>query len=540
MSKINLFKIDESKHKEFIDNLKEKIDFVENKLFEDNQGEKYRFSFYKSEEKIDKEISWNWILSEFNLPSLTHKTQPKAVLVIEHNCDMYALTFGSAFFLVDKFCDRNFAFNIARRMEYKEIKTTTLLSPNMQRNKNISTYINYENLEFDSGESFAKLKAKLNLEKYNNELIGEIVEFGNSIKFDLKVPNLENICKLLSFIKLVLNQEEIYKIPVFNIVTDKEIQERLENNLFSMLEENVSNNISISELDIIGVTEIFNNQDTTIELWHGNKRKEVENLNFDEVKKFAEEKNIELSKEILNIKVKSFYNGKSIRTDKIKDLIDYVDDENRCVLYRGIWYHFNDDYQKYLEDSIEEIDVRYYPLYDFNDDIYQEYINERLIEEKNALEFDGLDDSKIIEKLKKKYYKERVYNLLRERDGFKNYDRVTNSYGGSQIELMDLYKDETMYAVKIGNSSSILCYAVEQSISSLKMYKHNTIKNLPEIKNVAIWLVLERKPLPINKNGQPNLSELNMFMLKNKIDSWKKEVRLQGLNPIIYINYYLG
>lgn len=28
-----------------------------------------------------------------------------------------------------------------------------------------------------------------------------------------------------------------------------------------------------------------------------------------------------------------------------------------------------------------------------------------------------------------------------------------------------------------------------------------------------------------------------MIMLKNKLDSWKKEVRLQGLNPIVYINY---
>ncbi|NCU18340.1 DUF6119 family protein [Pallidibacillus pasinlerensis] len=268
MSKINLFKIDESKHKDFIDNLKEKIAFIENKVLEDNQGEKYRFSFYKTEEKIDKEISWNWILCEFNQPSLTRKTQPKAVLVIENKGNMYSVTFGSAFFLVDKFCDRNFAFNIARRMEYKEIKTTTLLSPNMQRNKNISTYINYENLEFDSGESFAKLKAKLNLDKYSNELIGETVEFGNSIKFDLKVPNLENICELLRFIKIVLNKEEVYKIPVFNNVTDKELQERLENNLYSMFEENVNNNnVSISELDIIGVTEIFNNQDTTIELW---------------------------------------------------------------------------------------------------------------------------------------------------------------------------------------------------------------------------------------------------------------------------------
>lgn len=40
---------------------------------------------------------------------------------------------------------------------------------------------------------------------------------------------------------------------------------------------------------------------------------------------------------------------------------------------------------------------------------------------------------KIKEKLKKKYYAERAFNLIRENDGFTNYDRVTKSVGGAQI-----------------------------------------------------------------------------------------------------------
>ncbi|MCU9614351.1 TIGR04141 family sporadically distributed protein [Caldibacillus lycopersici] len=536
MSKINLYRIDEGNHRAFLNYLEEKLVYIENKELEDEEEEKYSFSLFKINEEVDKEISWNWILNEFGQPLLSVKTQPKAVLVIEYDDEMYAVTFGSAFFLVDKYCDRNFAFEFARRMKYLEIKTTTLLSPNMQRNKNISTYINYESLEFDSGESFAKLKAKLNLDEYNNALIGETVEFGNSIKFDLKVSNLENVSRLITFIKLILNQDEIYKIPVFNNVTDKDLLEQLETNLFSKIEENI-NDITISELDIIGVSEIFNNQDTFFELWHGHKRKEIESLNLAEVEKFAEEKEIELSKEILNIKVKSFNNGKSIRTDKIKNLIDYVDDDKRCVLNKGIWYHYNDDYQKYLEDSISEIEVIYSQEYDFSDSIHQDFIDEKFNEEKEDPEFEGLTDSKVKEKLKNKYYAERAFNLLRVRDGFENYDRVTNSYAGAQIELMDLYKGETMYAVKIGSASSTLCYAVDQSISSLKMYKHNTLEGMPAVKNVAVWLVLKRQPLSLNQSGQPNLNTLNMIMLKNKLDSWKKEVRLQGLNPIVYINY---
>ena len=38
-------------------------------------------------------------------------------------------------------------------------------------------------------------------------------------------------------------------------------------------------------------------------------------------------------------------------------------------------------------------------------------------------------------------------------------------------------------------------------------------------------------------NGTPDINKLDMLMLKNHLDQWKKEVRLQGLKPLIYINY---
>ncbi|MFF2795338.1 DUF6119 family protein [Lysinibacillus xylanilyticus] len=536
MTKINLYKIDERYHRSFNDNIEEKLGQIDNKELTDSEEEKVIFKLYKMDEEIQKDINWNWILSEFEIQPLQISTQPKAVLIIEYNDEMYAVTFGSAFFLVDKFCDRNFSFEFARRMAYKEIKTTTLLSPNLQKNKNISTYINYQDLEFDSGESFAKLKAKLDLSEHQEPIIGEIVEFGNSIKLDLKESNLDSIVKLMEFIKLVLSKEEIYNIPVFKKVTDKEIIKRLEENLYLSIEENV-HSIVISELDIIGVTEVFNNQDTFFELWHHHKNKHVEDLNISEIELFATEKDIDLDKEILNIKVKSFNNGIPIRTDEIKKLIDYVDDNERCVLNKGIWYHFNDDYQNYLEDSISEIQVIYNPEYNFSDELHNTFIDEKFIEERELPQFEGLTDEKIKEKLKNRYYAERAYNLMRVQDGFLNYDRITTKYANAEIELMDLYKEDTMYAVKIGNASSTLCYAVDQSISSLKMYKHKTLEGMPRIDNVAVWLVLKRQELPLKENGQPDLNALNMIMLKNKLDAWKKEVRLQGLTPVIYINY---
>lgn len=68
--------------------------------------------------------------------------------------------------------------------------------------------------------------------------------------------------------------------------------------------------------------------------------------------------------------------------------------------------------------------------------------------------------------------------------------------------------------------------------------KKGIIKNSNSITKVALWFVLERKnKLPLSANGMPDLNELNMLMLFNRIDQWKKEVRLAGCKPVIYINY---
>ena len=153
--------------------------------------------------------------------------------------------------------------------------------------------------------------------------------------------------------------------------------------------------------------------------------------------------------------------------------------------------------------------------------------------------FVRVSEREIRKKIKDKYYAERVYNnVLSEKYGFENHDRSNDVTNAGKIELMDLYKERSMCAVKIGNSSAKLSYVVEQSISSLKMYKHNLLPDMPEIDNVVVWIVLKNhKHLPIIEN-KPDLSKLGMVMLKNRLDSWKKEVRLLGYKPIIYLNYW--
>ncbi|MBO1915366.1 hypothetical protein J4G37_62375, partial [Microvirga sp. 3-52] len=93
------------------------------------------------------------------------------------------------------------------------------------------------------------------------------------------------------------------------------------------------------------------------------KSEEISILSQEEIDKFTKKNELEMHGVLLDIKVVSYYNGAPVRTDKIRNLIDYVNDERRCILSKGDWYHFNDDYQEYLEDSIAEIDVIYNPDY---------------------------------------------------------------------------------------------------------------------------------------------------------------------------------
>ena len=132
---------------------------------------------------------------------------------------------------------------------------------------------------------------------------------------------------------------------------------------------------------------------------------------------------------------------------------------------------------------------------------------------------------------------EPIFSRLKQKNGFQNYDRDDVTIGGYKIEAMDLYKDEMMCAVKIGNASSKLCYAVDQSLTALKLYKKGKLPNIPKISTAVLWFVLEKQTHIEDADGHPQLNRLDMLMLKNRLDQWKKEVRLQGFTPMIYINY---
>lgn len=542
MGQVNIYRIDSNKKQVFYQSMASKLELVNtveiNKVLNDKKIN-FGMSLYISRPTEEKDITWNWLLREFEVDEMRNLPNPKAVLLIEKDDIVYAVTFGASYFIVDKYCDRNFAFNFARKVEYKEIKTTALTAPNSQRNKIINTYINYNNLEFDSGESFTKIKAKLKIDN-TFTIYKENIEIGNSIKFTLNQDSLENIAELILYIENTLEVEDKYKIPVFAKVADSNLIDILDARLKEAVINDI-NIINISEIDIIGTTEIFNHNDTSFSVSFKHYKKEISELSINELIQFADENKFNINENMLEVKITSYNNGVSVRTDKIKNLIDYTDDTERCILLNGQWYHFNDDYLSYLADSIKEIDVIYNPEYNFHKSLHNDFLERKYLEEKDRNEYDGKTEEQIKVKIKNKYYAERYYNIMLEESyGFENYDRKESRIGTADIEIMDLYKDNTIFAVKIGSSSGKLCYVVDQSIQALKVYKHNLVVEKPPVNNVAIWLVLDRANQLNLIDGKPDINQLDMLILKNKLDSWKKEVRVLGYKPIIYINYVIN
>ena len=540
MGQINIYKLDEEKWEKCEEQLKVKLD--EKRAFKksidmNNSKIKYEVKLYVTDGGNEKSVSWKWVLDQCGEEDKKVVSSPCAIMLLSNETNRYAVSFGNAYFIVDKFCDVNFAFDFARKLEYRQIKTTTLTSPSSLKNKVINTYLNYKELEFDSGESFSKIKAKVKINE-SLALYKENIEIGNSIKFNIVKDSIEEILRLITYIEDILTKEDKIKIPVFQKIKDKEMIEQLDQQLVNAI-SNSEYEINLAEVDIIGATEIFNFNDSQFLLkYKRNSSVMVTELGNSEIESFIKDCDIEISEALKEVKIEMYREEQKIKTSKLYEVIEYIDDKSKCVLLKGSWYNYNDDYLEYLEASINEIEVVYNEVYDFSKKKHMEFIAEKVKEEGKEAVYTGMDLKEVERKIKDKYYAERYYNIMLERDfGFENYDRGTDKVGSNKVEVMDLYKDKAMFAVKKGNSSGKLCYVVTQSLTSLDIYKHNILTDKPIIENIVIWMVLERKKKLWKEGEEPSLEKLEMLSLKNQLDYWKKEVRLAGYKPQIYINY---
>ena len=101
MAKLNLYKIDENKKEDFFENLNRKLEFINKKNLNDSKGKKYELSLFNYfPDYEDKQLSWNWLLNEFDENTFSYKANPRAIVTIIQGDEVYVITFGCAYFLV--------------------------------------------------------------------------------------------------------------------------------------------------------------------------------------------------------------------------------------------------------------------------------------------------------------------------------------------------------------------------------------------------------------------------------------------------------
>lgn len=536
MATFNLFKISNLKQEDFLDvyqpdnNSKTKIKTLN---IDNNQVEFFVFSDIESSQPT--ELSWNWLVQQAELQTRQMFKLPKAILFTIYNEEVYALTFGMAYSDVDKYADKDFAFKFARKFNYKKIKSTSQANPNSNKSKTIVSYVDNEYFEYDTGGAYLKVKGQVVLEEDFN-LFKSSIEVGTSIKLSVDNPSLEKFLKIVKYVNdRILNTNDLSKIPLFQQIKDEnrlnELDEHLKNNF-----DIDSCNISFSDFDIIGTSEVFYSQTASYLVSCNGKRDNLDYLTIDNIKSFCDRKGLDYKENFFDIKVRVDESNKAY---SLKELIDYPIEDENCVLIKGEWYQYNNDFVESLQESLSHLDCKYDSMFDWDDEAYNQFIDSKKPEYRAQDKYKDLDDEKLVKEIKKKYYKEMVYNkIIAEKHKFECDDRWFVKVGStSRIEINDLYKDNCIYAVKIGNSSGKLCYCVDQMTIAMNSIKNHAVNFDREVKDVCIVLLLKKQQRYPNETGSFDVNMLGYIALKNSLNNWMKEARNLFYNPKVRIGY---
>ncbi len=531
MAIFNLFKINETRNEIF-----KELYNSSNKFSVTCDGEEFILTLYTDVEQYQPtSLSWNWLLTEAKLNVKTYFKQPKAILYLVYNDIIYALSFGSAFYDVDKYCDKDFAFNFARKFKYKKIKSTSQAIPSSNRNKIINSYVNNEYFEYDTGGAYLKIKGQIVVED-GFDLFKNNIEVGTSIKFSVNNPSFEKFIEIVKYVSKKLEESTDQSlIPLFQPIRDKDKIEQLNSFMYNNFDID-SCNITFSDFDIIGTNEYFYSQSAEYRVYCDGKRGSLDYLSLDKIKEFCLNKNINYKEKFFDIYVKLEGENKA---HSIREFIDYPIENENAVLIKGEWYQYNSDFINSLDESLNHLNCIHDKRFDWNEDFYKDFINSKKQEFKLKEKYKDYDDEELVEAITKTFYKERVFNeYIADKYNFICGDRVlTRLDGGNSIELNDLYKDNCIYAVKIGNSSGKLCYCVDQMVTAMNCIKNKVVEFKHDIKEVCIVLLIKKRSGYPEGDDKFDITSLKYIALKNALNSWMKEARNLFYEPKVIIGY---
>lgn len=510
MPKINLYKIPIEKKEDLI----KKFEEIELTLLKSVKNSGYILSFYYSK-NIDKTCTpvwWAKMYKDFLNDESPNNKSPFACLLIQKDNILYANSLGKTHFYLNNFCDYNFGIEISTRIideSSTDMKNSRLFGGNEK--SSITSYIANTKIDYDSAESIYFLKGK----SINKKLYGKKIQCGTSLCLCIKDFTPYDFPFLINNIEKELTKKPLFEIPTSKKITDKNIISQLDKNLIKLIKEEKTF-VSINETQLSGVDFIFHKDDKLKFIYKRKCYELDDNTSIISIKDFLNDYHIDFDLNVINKSIIQVTTNTDRKYNKpFKYFIDYVD-ENRNFLKDGYWHQLNQIYIDILHKKINQI-----PL-EIKDDSYNYYEKDFIIfKEKNTEEY---------------WYAEKYFNHIQSFEkGFANLDRTRTDFDSYHIEISDLYKDETLYIVKIGKPQK-LNYAIDQANTTLKYLteheKKVTLSNGNEVnpKSLVLWFILERKPIE-------KLTDIKSIIFLMKLSNWSKNVRKHELDPKIWISY---
>lgn len=499
--------------------------------------EKYELTLYYNKSEASK-LSWKKILEEFEVDIVVNRNCLKGILIVSNTEEMYAITYGMSSALVQKYCDENFAINIAKRVEISKIKRKASKILNGKTRSLIRTMTNSDVLVFDKGESIVNLQ----LIPKDEENLGKNLTVGKSLKIDVK-KSIECLPEIIETLSKIENDPIKRPIPFLTKLCDENKKEKIWEKLNKEFNENIKNlNFSLDSMNILG-SSIYFDDDFELELSYHRIKEEISLVNTETIRIFIEKNNISDEKPLENIKVKYINDGGDKFFKPLKSLItfDFTFEDINYVLFDGDIFNYNSDFKAEIDNGLKRINFQ---KYDPTDDKSLEWYNEYLKEK-------GLADVKeknIVLGERKTTYREKAINdCLSNKYQYENLD--THSVGINKdlkykIEIADLGKeDEIIYAVKVGGPKDF-CYAIDQSNLILDMLltkdskKNPKIKKYENVEKIGLWLYTTGSKKIHNNNGEIEITKFNSIMFLTKLVDWANNVISAEKKPEIRLNYY--
>lgn len=523
-NRYNIYKLKPS----CFDKLKEKIEKEGLVKQKNKENDGYRLTFYFSENIEGNPIWWYQTYKDFLKDDIE---EPKNIFYfgllivakIEDPEIIFLVSLGKSHFYLNKYIERNFGINIAIRIakEQTMVLKKSRLFGGVKRQE-ITSYIEFEMDNYEAGESVEHLKLKA----VDQELWGDKnIIFADSIQIDFDQDPLEMV-QMFEEIENQLSTDPLIELPKLEIVEDSEIKASLD---ACLIKQVISSdpNLKIEEFTLYGVIFCFNYLNYNYQIYYLNDRKHEyradigNSITIQNVKTLFSK--LDSPIELEKIKIRFSYGETGKFTKSLKEVLDcHVDYKDTSYFLRdGEWYSFNQKFMDYLKRSLSQIDVeRTEPF------IESEYLEWK--KQKKAKIKAGTAGNKLV-------YREYYFNTLKsENEQYVLMDRENeriNSLKAKrrnyQVEVADLYKDFTAWAVKIGLEKEKVIYNIEQSKDSIELLMRKVIKTDQDIRNFGLWFVLEE--------NIESLLDINSIQLLLAIEAWKRKVEFYKCKPLIRI-----